>query len=249
MRTCTLCLSALLSVAAFSQTNYSQETLDKIKAVENGITGGIILNDEPPGTITERMAKYNVKGLSIAVIYDYKIAWAKGYGWADEAEKKPVTTETLFEPGSISKSLNAVGILKLAQDKEVDLHADINTYLKSWKFPYDSLSKGKKITLAQLLSHNAGLTVHGFPGHNINAAAPTLLQVLDGKPPALTPAVRSMYEPGLKYEYSGGGTTITQLLLTDVTGQAYDAWMYENVLKPIGMANSPKSAGLTSRKI
>ncbi len=233
-----LTIILLFSSVVFSQTNYSSETLEKIKEVENNITGRIILNDDQPSTIIERMAKYNLKGMSIAVIQDYKIVWAKGYGWADEEQKIPVTTETLFEPGSISKSLNALGILKLAQEKKIDLNTDINTYLTSWKFPYDSLSKEKKITLAQILSHTAGLSVHGFPGHDINGPIPTVFDVLDGTKPAVTPAVRSMFEPGLRFEYSGGGTTISQLLLMDVTKQAYATWMYENVLKPIGMENS-----------
>lgn len=239
MKTSVLCIATLfVNVTGFAQIAYSRETLDKIKEIENNVTGNTILNNEQPNTIAERMAKHHVKGLSIAVIRDYKIEWAKGYGWADEAEKRPVTTETLFEPGSISKSLNAVGILKLAQDKKTDLYTDINTYLTSWKFPYDSISKGKKITLADILSHNAGLSTHGFWGHNINGPIPSVIQVLDGKTPAVTAAVRSVFEPGLRYEYSGGGTTISQLLLTDVTKQAYDAWMYENVLKPIGMSHS-----------
>jgi CubicO group peptidase (beta-lactamase class C family) len=231
----TLCLCA---IQIFAQTNYSSKTLKKIKEVEENITGNILLNDEQPSTILERMAKYNVKGMSMAVIQDYKIVWAKGYGWADEAEKRPMTPETLFEPGSISKTLNALGILKLAQEQKLDLYTDVNSYLKSWKFPYDSLSKGKPITLAQILSHNAGLTVHGFPGHNINGPIPTVYEVLDGKGASFTPAVRSMYEPDLKFEYSGGGTTISQVLLTDITKQDYEVWMYENVLKPIGMVNS-----------
>lgn len=227
---CTACLLA--------QKTYPPETLEKIKAVENNLTGNILLNDEQPGTIAEKMAKYQVNGMSLAVIHDYKIAWAKGYGWADLAEKRPVTTETLFEPGSISKTLNAVGILKLAQEKKLDLNTDINTYLSSWKFPYDSLSKGKPITLAHILSHQAGLSVHGFPGHNIKGPVPTVFEVLDGKAPSFTPAVRSEFEPGLTFQYSGGGTTISQVLLTDITHQVYDVWMYENVLKPIGMVNS-----------
>jgi CubicO group peptidase (beta-lactamase class C family) len=206
--------------------------------LKNNITGNLILNDERPNTIAERMAKYNVKGLSIAVIQDYKIVWAKGYGWADEAEQKPVTPETLFEPGSISKALNALGILKLAQEQKVDLYTDINTYLNSWKFPYDSLSNGKKITLADLLSHNAGLSVHGFPGHDIKGPIPTVIEVLDGKKPAVTLPVRSLYEPGLGFQYSGGGTTISQLLLSDVTKQNYAKWMFDNILDPIGMVNS-----------
>lgn len=239
MKTAILILAMLFfSSAIFSQITYSPETLAKIKEVENNITGNLIVNDARPNTILERMAKYKVKGLSIAVIQDHKIAWAKGYGWADEAEQRPVTPETLFEPGSISKTLNALGILKLVQEQKLDLYADINTYLKSWKFPYDSLSKGKKITLANLLSHTGGLSTHGFPGHNINGDVPTVIDVLDGKSPAVTPAVRSLFEPDLKFQYSGGGTTISQMILTDLTQQDYATWMYENVLKPIGMANS-----------
>lgn len=234
-------LFLVLLTACKGQTNYSAQTLEKIREVENNVTGNLILNDEPPSTILERMQKYNVKGVSIAVIEDYKVVWAKGYGWADEEEKRPVTKETLFEPGSISKSLNAVGILKLAQDQQLDLYTDINTYLTSWKFPYDSLSNGKKITLADILSHNAGLSVHGFPGHDINDPFPTVIDVLDGKKPAVTDPVRSMFEPGVMFEYSGGGTTISQLILTDVTKQAYDTWMYDNILKPIGMVNSSYS--------
>jgi len=221
-----------------NQLTYSAATLEKIKEVENNITGNVVINDARPSTIAERMAKYNVKGMSMAVIYDYKIVWAKGYGWADEEDKRPVTTETLFEPGSISKTLNAVGILKLAQEKKIDLYTDVNKYLKSWKFPYDSLSKGKKIILADILSHNAGLSTHGFGGHNIYGAIPSVIEVLDGKSPATSPAVRSEFEPGLRFQYSGGGTTISQVILTDVTGQKYEEWMYANVLKPIGMVNS-----------
>ena len=113
--------------------------------MENNICSNILINDEKPVNILDRMALYNVKGLSLAVIQDHKVVWAKGYGWADEDEKKTDDTGNTFEPGSISKSLNAVGILKLVQENQLDLHTDINTYLKSWKFPYDSLSNGKKL--------------------------------------------------------------------------------------------------------
>lgn len=217
---------------------YSKEILEEIKAVENSLAGRVKIEGKPDYNILDRMKYYGVKGVSLAVVHNYKVVWAKGYGWANEAEKRPVTPETLFEPGSISKSLNAVGILKLVQDKKLDLHADINTYLTSWKFPYDSVAKNKKITLAQLLSHSAGLTVHGFPGYDLDEKIPTVPQILDGAPPANNPPVRSMFEPGLRSEYSGGGTTITQLILTYVTKQPYDVFIYENVLKPIGMNNS-----------
>jgi CubicO group peptidase (beta-lactamase class C family) len=226
-----------LTVAS-AQQPYSKAVNEQIVRVENNLSGGIVI-DNKPYNLEERMQHYNVKGLSIAVVKDFKIVWAKGYGWADEKEKRHVTTATLFKPGSISKSLNAVGILKLAQENKLDLYKDINEYLRSWKFPYDSISKGKKITLANLLSHTGGLSVYGgFPGYNKKDKLPTIPEILDGKAPANTPPVRSLFEPGLKFEYSGGGTIISQLIITDVSQQRYTAFMYNNVLKPMGMAHS-----------
>lgn len=239
MKQTALLVLFLLNISCLAaQSAYSKEVEEKIRQFENSLSGRVILKQKGRYTLEDRMAYYNVKGLSIAVVHDYKVAWAKGYGWADKKERKPVTPETLFEPGSISKSLNAVGLLKLVQDQKLDLHTDINTYLTSWQFPYDSISHGKKITLAQLLSHSAGLTVHGFPGYDLTAQIPTVPQILDGEYPANTPPVRSAFEPGIRFQYSGGGTTISQLMLMDVTKQPYDVYMYENVLKPMGMVNS-----------
>jgi len=220
-----------------SQTTYSKEVEAQIEQVENNLAGRVKLSAKGYN-IKERMAYYKLKGLSLAVVHNYQVVWAKGYGWADEAEKRPVTVNTLFQAASNSKSINAMGVLKLVQDKKLDLYTDINFYLKSWQFPYDSLSKNKKITLANLLSHTAGLSVHGFPGYDRKAQLPTITQILDGKAPANTAAVRSEFEPGLKSKYSGGGTTISKLVIMDVTGQPYDKFMYDNVLKPLGMINS-----------
>ncbi|TAD83420.1 MAG: class A beta-lactamase-related serine hydrolase [Bacteroidetes bacterium] len=230
---------AILSVAKqlFAQQKYSQEVLNKIAQVENGLFTRIII-DGKTQTINDRMKKLNIKGLSIAVVNDYKIEWAKGYGYADEQTQKKVTVTTLFEPGSISKSLNALGALKLVQNKKVNLYADINTYLKTWKFPYDTISKGKEITLANLLSHTAGLNVHGFMGYNRKSKIPALTYILDGKAPSQSPAVRSIMEPNKVFEYSGGGTTIAQLMIQDITKQPYHKYMQENVLQPLNMTNS-----------
>jgi CubicO group peptidase (beta-lactamase class C family) len=184
------------------------------------------------------MKHHNIQGVSIAVIHDFKLEWVKGYGWADVSGKRPVTEKTLFQAASISKSLNGVGVLKMAQDGKIDLQGDINDYLTTWKFPYDSVSNGKPITIAALLSHTAGLTIHGFPGYAKGDTLPAVQQVLDGQKPANTEAVRSFMEPGLNVVYSGGGTTITQMIVTDVTGEKYDEYMQENVLDPLGMKGS-----------
>ncbi|WP_345948664.1 serine hydrolase [Mucilaginibacter sp. PAMB04274] len=176
--------------------------------------------------------------MSIAVINNYKLEWAKGYGLANAAAKSPVTNQTLFQAGSISKSINAIGILKLVQTGSVDLNTDINKYLISWKFPYDSLSQGHSITLANLLSHTAELNVPGFVGYSENDAIPSILQVIRGVKPANSTAIHSIFAPGKRHEYSGGGTTISQLIVEDVTHQTYDRYMQNEVLKRLNMVNS-----------
>lgn len=232
-------LLVLLLVSCKTQTGrYSSEVRERITQVENSLAGWVQTGQDDHWNIADRMKKYNIKGVSIAVINDYKIEWAKGYGFADVSEQRPVTEKTLFQAASISKSLNSLGVLKLAEEGKIDLNTDINEYLVTWKFPYNPKFGSKPITLTSLLSHTAGLTVHGFPGYEQGKDIPSLTQVLDGKLPANTEPIRSFDEPGKNCVYSGGGTTISQLLVMDVTGQDYAEFMQKNVLDPLGMTSS-----------
>ena len=229
-------LFLLTIINACAQQAGEKEIISK---VENSLSPDVVYGDTTPKlNILQQMKTYNINGVSIAVIKDYKIDWAKGYGWADVNEKRPVTVNTRFQAASISKSLNSLAILKLVQQGKLDLNADINNYLKTWKFPYDSLSANKKITIANLLSHSAGLSVHGFAGYTPGDSIPTIMQILNGVRPANSPAIRSQFEPSKKFQYSGGGTTITQLIITDVTGMKFEDYLKKEVLQPIGMANS-----------
>lgn len=221
------------------QTNkYSKEVLEKIKQFENNLISWVKLDSSQNWNIYDRMKEYDNAGISIAVIHNYKIEWVKSYGLADKSEKRPVTNQTLFQAASIGKSINGFGIMKLVQQKKVELNRDINDYLKTWKFPYDTVSKGEKITLAQLLSHTAGLSVHGFDGYKWNDSLPTIIQSLNGEKPANNPAVRSIFEPELKFEYSGGGNMISQLMLEDITNKSHVHYMKENVFEPLHMKNT-----------
>jgi CubicO group peptidase (beta-lactamase class C family) len=217
---------------------YSGEIEERIKQVENNLTGWVRTGTDDSWSLEARMKKYGINGISIAVVHDYKIEWARGYGYADVAEKRHVTSSTLFQAASISKSINSLGVLKLVQEGKLDLLADINNYLVSWKFPYDEKSNNKKITLTQLLSHTGGLSVSGFPGYRVDEDLPSLPQILDGLKPANTRAVRSVAEPGESFIYSGGGITISQLIIMDVTNKPYDSFMQRNVLNPLGMTSS-----------
>lgn len=232
-----LCLVSLIFMN-LCREDKSAETHDKILKVENSLMGWVQTHDTLKWSLEERMKLYNIPGVSIAVVDNYKIDWAKGYGWADSEEHIPVTEKTLFQAASISKSLNAIGVLKLVQEKMIDLNSDINKYLTSWQFPYDSVTGENKITITNLLSHTAGLNVHGFPGYGTTEKVPALKEVLNGTQPSNTPPIRSQFSPGTRFQYSGGGVTISQQIVTDVTNEPYDSWMWHNVLKPLGMNSS-----------
>jgi CubicO group peptidase (beta-lactamase class C family) len=218
--------------------NYSPSVEEKVRQVENSLCGWVRTGFDDQWNILDRMKKYHVNGVSIAVIHNYKIEWAKGYGLADVSENRPVTEKTLFQAASISKSLNSIGVLKLVEQKKIDCDSDINKYLKSWRFPYDSKSGGKKVTVRALLSHTAGLSVHGFPGYERGKEIPTIIQVLNGEKPANNMAIKPTEEPGKRVNYSGGGTTILQLLTSDITGLPYEIYMQKEVLDPLGMSSS-----------
>ncbi|HEX8147113.1 MAG TPA: serine hydrolase [Pyrinomonadaceae bacterium] len=206
--------------------------------VERGLLPPVLLKGAPAWTIEERMRHYKIPGVSVAVIKDFKVEWARGYGFKDAEAREPVTERTLFQAGSISKPVAAMTVLKKVEQGKLSLDEDVNAKLVSWKLPENEFTAKKKVTLANLLSHTAGLTVHGFPGYAAGEKLPTVPQVLDGAAPANTAPVRVDLEPGTRFRYSGGGTTVAQLLLTDVERRPFPDIARETVLRPLGMDDS-----------
>jgi CubicO group peptidase (beta-lactamase class C family) len=210
-----------------------------IQDVTSGLIDGIVLKGEEHSTRTlaDRMKELNVPGVSIAVIHNGQIEWARGFG-ERSIGGPPVNPETMFQAGSISKPLAAMACLRLVQEGKLALDTDVNAYLTNWKFPSDPAAQGKPITLRELLTHTAGTTVHGFPGYASTAPVPTLVQVLNGQKPANTPPIRSEAVPGTRWNYSGGGYTIMQQVLIDVTKEPFPKLLHDTVLAPIGLTRS-----------
>jgi CubicO group peptidase (beta-lactamase class C family) len=238
-----LSLLALLALAAsrpHPKASNDSEVAARIERVENGIPPLPLSSDEPPMQINieKLMQLYNVPGLSIAVIDNFKIAWAKGYGVTAAGSSTPVTVHTLFQAGSISKPVAATGTMSLVEHGQLSLDENVNQKLKSWQVPDNEFTKDQKVTLRRLLSHSAGLTVHGFPGYAVGTPIPTLVQIFNGEPPANTAPIRVEFVPGTKFQYSGGGITIEQQLVMDVTGKPFPQFMRETVLDKIGMSDS-----------
>jgi CubicO group peptidase (beta-lactamase class C family) len=217
----------------------SASVADRIRRVENGLLSPVAIKGKVNAMkLADRMAYYKVPGISVAVINNGAIEWARGYGVAEAGTANAVTTETLFQAASISKPVAAMGVLRLVGEGKLDLDEDVNKKLASWKVPENEFTKEQKVTLRRLLSHSAGMTVHGFRGYAEGEPVPTLLQVLNGEKPANSAPVRVDVLPGSLWRYSGGGISVAQLLVTDVTGKSFPQFMQEAVLSKLAMAHS-----------
>ncbi len=238
MRKTLLLTLALLAAAA--PASAQDAALDaRIRRVENGLLPAVVVAGQADqgASITERMRALNTPAVSIAVIHDGRIEWARAYGTL-QAGGAAADTATLFQAASISKPVATLGTLLLVQRDDLSLDADVNTVLRSWRVPENAHTAREKVTLRRIMSHSAGLTVHGFPGYAQGAALPTTVQILDGAAPANTGPVRVDTLPGSLLRYSGGGMTVMQLVVEDATGRPYPEFLRETVLRPLGMMHS-----------
>lgn len=189
-----------------------------------------------PASLQELMEKHKVPAVSIAIVKDGELAWAGAYGLA--AVGRPATTDTIFQAASISKPVTAMAVLEMAEQGRLSLDAPVNASLTSWQVPDSDAGQGDAVTLRQILSHRAGLTARGFDGYEVGSPLPTLVQILNGAPPANSEAVRIAFPPGGEARYSGGGYTVAQQLLMDVGRATFPTIMDEQVLEPAGMSRS-----------
>jgi CubicO group peptidase (beta-lactamase class C family) len=182
-------------------------------------------------SLSEAMAALNIPSVSIALIDQDRIAFARAYG-------QSVTPDTLFEAASLSKFVAAIGAMRLVDQKKLSLDDDVNKGLTSWHVPANDFDKDHKVTLRGLLSMTAGIGVPGFLGYELGAPLPTLTQILDGTPPANSPPVTVIAVPGSAYHYSGGGYEIVEALMADTLHKPFVEAMDDLVLKAAGMTHS-----------
>ncbi len=206
-------------------------------------------------TLQQVMERVRVPGVSIAVVKDFRVHWAKGYGVADVVTGKAVEATTRFQAASISKPVTAMAAMRLAQDGTLDLDGDVNAVLQSWKVPRSEATGNAPVTPRSLFSHTSGADDgFGFPGYDPSAPRPSVVQILDGQPPSNVGQVLFARPPFQGYKYSGGGITIMQLALTELTHRPFAELMADAVLEPLQMTNSsfaqppaPEIAGQLAR--
>lgn len=247
MRRVVLAVVLVLHLPAFAvgqQSTPTQWLADpshaaRISAVERDIPAVVPGDAEPLRLTLQRwMELYKIPGLSVAVFDQHALIWAKSYGVKEAGQPAVVTLDTLFQAGSISKPVTAMAALHFVEKRRWSLDEPINDRLVSWKVPANDLQKDQQVTLRRLLSHNAGTTVHGFPGYAVGTPVPTVVQVLEGERPANTAPVRVDVVPGSTVRYSGGGTTIVQLMMTDQLRKPFPEIMADTVLEPLHMDQS-----------
>ena len=182
------------------------------------------------------MDEYFVPGVAVAVIQNGEIVHKRGYGYSDLSKNKRVTTSTGFNIGSISKTVAAWGVMRLVEEGKLSLDAPVEKYLKRWHLPSTKFD-AKGVTIRRLLSHTAGLPSRYYPGWGPDDELPSLEESLSGTK-VRSGAVRLVMEPGKHYQYSGGGYTLLQLLIEEVTGQRFEDYMRDQILTPLGMLKS-----------
>lgn len=221
MKQLSLLFTFIFSIAIFAQKNPKEITQFKSDLDQK---------------IPQYLHDFIVPGIGIAIIENGKVILQKGYGFSNVDKGIKVENTTGFNIGSISKTFAAWGVMKLVQEGRIDLDAPAEKYLTRWHLPkskYDS----NKVTIRRLLSHTAGLSLHGYPGWSPKDSLPTIEESLNGKNNG-PERVEMIMEPGTKWKYSGGGYTMLQLIIEEVTKQKFEDYMQTEILTPLGMSNS-----------
>ncbi|MEM7740362.1 MAG: serine hydrolase domain-containing protein [Pseudomonadota bacterium] len=175
----------------------------------------------------------HVGNLSFVLIENGEVSGEFNFSSGDTVDGRSV-----YQVASLGKWLTAWGVMSLVDDGSIDLDAPISDYVTRWALPTSEFNTDG-VTVRRLLSHMAGLDDGlGYDGFDDQADVQTLeaslSQALDASP-GNSGVVKLGHEPGSQWQYSGGGYTLLQLLIEEVSGQSFSAFMSERIFVPLGM--------------
>lgn len=249
MRERTIAVLILLALALPLSSSAQDRTPEQYMAAIEGVQASPGENELGTLTLEELLERFSVPGVSVAVIRDFQIHWAKGYGVADVETGAQVDTETMFQAASISKPVAAMAVLKAVQDGLFTLDDDINDILESWTLDGGDFTSERAVTPRSLTSHTSGLgDGFGFPGYDPSDPLPTVVQILEGHELSNVGPLFMERPPMSFTEYSGGGVTVMQQALSDARGRPFEDVLRDDVLMPIGMTNSSYEQPITSER-
>ncbi|WP_420318964.1 serine hydrolase [Ekhidna sp.] len=239
----------LILFQSCTEKSNEDTTAERIKNVETGLTTWVHIAGDSTWSIEERMEHYGIPGVSIAVIDNYEVAWTKAYGVMDKESRTPVTTQTLFQAAATSMPVTAYGALRLAEANDLDLDENINRYLTSWKVPEIEFTKKEKVTIRNLLNHSAGIHPRGTGSYTTDAKTPTLVEILNGTPPASNEPITVNKAPGESVRFAYASYVPIQQMMQDVAGKTFPEIMQEHVLRPLKMNSSAFNQTLTAEQL
>ncbi|MEO8671903.1 MAG: serine hydrolase [Tahibacter sp.] len=233
-------IACLTSCASIDSTrpahNDSSELQGKAAGVQTEASSSGRLDEDLNRLVPRILDAYAVPGAAIGIIRDGKVWSATGYGYRDAVRRQPITVSTAFNVGSISKSVTAWGVMRLVEEGRVKLDAPVSGYLSRWKIPPSEFNP-EGVTVRRLLNHTAGLSMWGVPSVSPEVDPPSLDAMLVATT-AGERDIRLVREPGSKWEYSGGGYAVLQLLIEEVTHRPFAEYMKAEILRPLGMTGS-----------
>lgn len=214
--------SILFSPLIIYATNYEGQ---KINHLTNGE------REEIEKLIEENMSKGNIPGLSVNIVKEDKIVYQRGFGYSDIDEKSPITSQSLFELASNSKAFTALGILSLEKSGQIDINDEVTKYIPWLKVKY----KGEEtpLTIEQILHQTSGIssgTIDNIPISNEDSALEETVRTLID--------LELDSEPGQTFQYATINYDILGLIIEKVSGESYENYMYEYILKPLELNNT-----------
>lgn len=247
-----LSVSTFLTILSCNNTNIENSTEriyingdtnlieEKIADIENGLLHAVVLAGQPIKTfsIYERMDYYDVPGLSIAIIKDNQIEWAKSYGVKRKNSTDSVSLNTLFQAASLSKPVTALVVLKLVEQGKIDLDSNVNDQLNTWKIPENKYTINKKVSPKDLILHTSGLNIPSFPGYSAGQKLPNIYDILNGNNLSNTESATVQFEPNSRWSYSGAGYEVLQLLLMEKMSMSFPELMQVELFNPLEISNS-----------
>jgi len=159
-----------------------------------------------------------------------------GYGWADVSQEIAMEPDTVFPVTSLSTMVSAWGAMTLVESGSLDLDSPVNKYLTSLQLASDEYDPSG-ITVRRILSHTSGLSVTGYEGMAAGEALPAVRELISGEVEGVE-GVQLLETPGSRWRYSAGGYAVLELLMEDITGQAFPDSMKQQVLQPLQMTSS-----------
>ena len=188
--------------------------------------------------IEEQLKKYKLPGFSVVVFENYKIVYSKQFGVKSMNSPEKIDENTAFSTASIAKPITALLCFILEEKGLLNLNEPIEKSLKRWHLPKSKFIENNKPTWKQFLNHTAGTTQEGFEDHYEGEKIPTLIESLQGKIPRYDKEIEYFFEPGSRWQYSGGGYTIIQMALEDKFNTSIAELAKEYIFAPLGLKNT-----------